>query len=97
MHQFDPVHFDSTMYETANHAVLCCQRYLEENGGSDLAVTLQNIPPINGPAMAEIARDIITRFLQQKDLSAQVREMLGTARNCLDRALAGEAAPRSAA
>lgn len=97
---FDPVLFDSTMYETANEAVLFCREYLEKNGNADAACALQNFEAITGADMALLALEALAG-VQKQVRGPDAAEYVQMAIYTLERALAafvviGEA-PRSAA
>lgn len=93
---FDPVLFDNSMYETANEAVLFCKEYLAQNGHAHVARDLENLNPVTGQAMAEFARASLTQA-QKNVRGPKAAEYVRIALNTIDRALAGERGPISAA
>lgn len=93
---FDPVHFDSTMFETANDAVLFCREYLEKNDNPHVALALLNIDVITNAMTARVALERFQRVRAYVVGRAQ-REYVDATISTLDRAIAGECAPRSAA
>lgn len=52
---FEPVLFDSTMFETANEAFLFCKGHLEKKGHLTAATQLGVLAPINTKMLGQLA------------------------------------------
>ena len=90
----EPTLFDSTMYETANEAVLFCKAHLKERGHTRLAKQLESATPVNSAAVGLVAQGILRNMRAQ--LPGDTGEFVALALSTVERALESEPEPLSA-
>ena len=82
---FDPVLFESPMYEVANEAFLFCKADLEKQGLTHVAEQLEGLEPINSPVMGRLAINALARI--EPLMQDNARESFDMAVDTLGRAL----------
>jgi hypothetical protein len=85
MHNYDPVLFDTPMYETANEALLFCKDDLEKRGHRLAAERLEGLAPINAPVLGRLALRALADI--RADVGAESQEYVDIAVSSLERAL----------
>ena len=86
----DPTLFASSMYETANEAVLFCRDFLQEKDYAPFAKQLAGFTPVNDFAVACVVRDILTAM--QPHVRGAAAEYVAIALSTVERAMASSRA-----
>lgn len=89
---FDPTHFASPMYETANETVLFCKESLEAKGYPHLAQQLAGFIPVSDFEVARIVLSMLTAM--KPSVTGEAAEYVAIACDTVARALRSD--PRSA-